>query len=1044
MKRFTLRVLLAVLFPLFSVAQPAGYYDPAASLTGTALQQALHDIIDGHTPISYTSIWSAFYTTDDKPNNTVWDMYSDIPNGTPNGNPVFIYTFGAPYQGATVSAEGQGYNREHSFPKSWFGGEVAPMFTDMFHVIPTDCYVNTRRSNYPYGKVDAPTYTSNNGSKLGPCTVSGYSGIVFEPIDEYKGDLARNFFYMATRYFGEDASWPGSDMVTGSQPKPWALAMLMQWHMQDPVSQKEIDRNNTIYGSFQGNRNPFIDNPDFAALIWPQYATPKTEPANHVTNFASAVHQPPYSAIRLTWTASAGSPTPDGYLIKGSTTGLSSIVAPVDGVTESNDFLVKNVGASSLSAIFNDLNPSSVYYFKIYPYTNGGSLIDYKTDGTVPGTQIITAAPPCIFEQFTAATLPAGWVSNGVNFTTAPGKADFNSHNGTLSTISLQYPNALTFDLSRSDNAVDKTFYVEVSTTSQSSGFVTLQTYTHANTISNGTTVCNVDLSNYSSYAQVYIQFRKASATTSYWRLDNVVISCGATTTWNGLISSNWENTGNWNNGVPVSGMEVKIAAAANQPIINEDISLSSLTILSLASLKINPGKSLTVTGSLINSAGASGLELLSDATGTASLMHNTTDVIAQVNQYISGVSSWPASEDGWHFISSPVKNQSIANGFVPLVDEYDMFAWDEPAYQWLNQKVAANAISSFGSGQGYLLAYQNSGIRTFEGLLHQGNINLNITKSAYEGSGWNLIGNPFPSAIDWDLVDKTNIESAIYIRNSANNGWCTYVDGIGVNYNQDGIIPIGQGFFVRAITSGNLTIPQSARLHNHSQGFTKTSAFRKDMVRIKAEGNNLQNETVIRYSSLALPGFDVQFDAAGFVSENPALPQIFSVSGTGKYAVNALPLADAYMHVPIYFEAGIPGQYALSMAEETFDPWVHISLEDLKTGSITNLRLDPEYEFIYSTSDDPVRFILHINGLNADINEVVDNSRVYMNNNSIYVDLDEEKSISIYSLHGQLLKQMELTRGVHVIQTDLASSFYIIRLQGKKGVTTKKIQSGY
>ena len=229
------------------------------------LQTALHTIIKGHTVISYAGLWTAYYTTDDKPNGKVWDMYSDVPDGTPNGNPPYSYTFGT-NQCGNYSAEGDCYNREHSWPKSWFN-DTAPMNSDIFHIYPTDGKVNGMRDNYPYGTVAAPSWTSLNGSKLGVCTWPGYTGTVFEPRDEYKGDFARSYLYMSTRYYTEDSGWTGSPATTGSQLKPWALQLMLHWSSADPVSQKETDRNNAIYG-MQHNRNPFIDHPEYAYQIW--------------------------------------------------------------------------------------------------------------------------------------------------------------------------------------------------------------------------------------------------------------------------------------------------------------------------------------------------------------------------------------------------------------------------------------------------------------------------------------------------------------------------------------------------------------------------------------------------------------------------------------------------------------------------------------------------------------------------------------------------------------------------------------------------------
>ena len=130
---------------------PNGYYNNASGLTGTPLQQALHNIIDDHTVVSYTSLWTHYQTTDVKPNGKVWDMYSDIPDGTPPYEFIFVSD-----QCGNYGAEGDCYNREHSWPKSWFN-DVAPMNTDIFHVVPSDGYVNGQRGNYPYGEVAIPT-----------------------------------------------------------------------------------------------------------------------------------------------------------------------------------------------------------------------------------------------------------------------------------------------------------------------------------------------------------------------------------------------------------------------------------------------------------------------------------------------------------------------------------------------------------------------------------------------------------------------------------------------------------------------------------------------------------------------------------------------------------------------------------------------------------------------------------------------------------------------------------------------------------------------
>ena len=242
-------------------AQPQGYYDGTEGLTGTALKAKLHTIIKDDDHVSYSGLWSAYQQTDKKPNGKVWDIYSDVPNGTPP----YQFTFGSDQCG-NYSGEGDCYNREHLWAQSWTN-DNATHKTDLHHVYPTDGYVNNRRGNYAFGEVNKATWTSQNGGKLGPNTVSGFSGTVFEPIDEYKGDIARALMYVSVRYYTEDNSWNTSDMTNKSVIKDWAMTMLIRWHEEDPVDDKEINRNNKVY-SIQGNRNPFIDNPEFAELIW--------------------------------------------------------------------------------------------------------------------------------------------------------------------------------------------------------------------------------------------------------------------------------------------------------------------------------------------------------------------------------------------------------------------------------------------------------------------------------------------------------------------------------------------------------------------------------------------------------------------------------------------------------------------------------------------------------------------------------------------------------------------------------------------------------
>ncbi len=247
-------------FTYTDVSVPAGYYAGAIGLHGTALRAALHDIIKNHAVQSYDFAFTAYTTTDVKPNGKVWDMYSDVPGGTPP----YEYDF-TQHTGGTT--EGSGFNREHSWPQAWFGGSVTPMYTDLWIIYPTDSKVNEYRGNFPYGPVGAATITSRNGTQVGLSSDPDYTGTVFEPIDAYKGDLARSTFYVATRYYTEDAGWPGGAAASGADPLPWAAKLYTQWSTNDPVSWKERLRNGAVY-AIQGNRNPFVDHPEWVAAIF--------------------------------------------------------------------------------------------------------------------------------------------------------------------------------------------------------------------------------------------------------------------------------------------------------------------------------------------------------------------------------------------------------------------------------------------------------------------------------------------------------------------------------------------------------------------------------------------------------------------------------------------------------------------------------------------------------------------------------------------------------------------------------------------------------
>ena len=304
MKRFFL--LTSIFF--FALSLFAKTVTPAASLptyyedingkSGKSLFDAVQKVTkEGYTSLGYDGLWGAFKTTDKKSNGKVWDMYSDC-----------SWTFGSDQCGS-YSSECDCYNREHSIPKSWFGGSTSGPGCDIFHLVPTDGKVNGVRSNYAFGEVSSASYTYDGAKKgsaksitiIGGNTIAGNagttiscSGTVFEPRDEYKGDFARGYMGSLLKWAGDKSftTGEGSKIFTTTFSSgsfgltQYGVALLMKWHRQDPVSQKEIDRNNGIQQT-QGNRNPFIDYPYLAEYIWGEKAGQALDLSKLITAYDS-------------------------------------------------------------------------------------------------------------------------------------------------------------------------------------------------------------------------------------------------------------------------------------------------------------------------------------------------------------------------------------------------------------------------------------------------------------------------------------------------------------------------------------------------------------------------------------------------------------------------------------------------------------------------------------------------------------------------------------------------------------------------------------
>ncbi|MEO8240384.1 MAG: endonuclease [Flavobacterium sp.] len=385
--------LLLFFFTVCFSQIPSGYYNTATG-TGYTLKTQLYNIIKGHTDNGYAGLYTTYQTSDVdnfyENDGTVLDMYSENPSGTDPYN----YSIGSTQRCGNYSAEGDCYNREHIIPQSVFN-EQSPMVADAHFITPTDGKVNGIRSNYPHGTVSSATYTSQNGGKLGSSSVSGYSGTVFEPIDAFKGDIARMYFYFATRYENTVAGYSYA-MFDGSSNKVFTTAflnILLAWSAQDPVSAREIARNNAIYAR-QNNRNPYIDHPEYVQAVW--------NPAPDTEN--------PTAASNLTVTGTTSSTVSLSWLAGTDNVAVTSYDIYMDGVLKTS--------VSGLTATITGLSASTTYSFYVIAKdaavnsSSASNSVNGTTTIVIPDTQNPTAPSNLAVTGSSSSTVSLSWIAS--------------------------------------------------------------------------------------------------------------------------------------------------------------------------------------------------------------------------------------------------------------------------------------------------------------------------------------------------------------------------------------------------------------------------------------------------------------------------------------------------------------------------------------------------------------------------------------------------------------------------------------------------------
>ncbi|MFZ4707611.1 MAG: T9SS type A sorting domain-containing protein, partial [Bacteroidales bacterium] len=483
-----------------------------------------------------------------------------------------------------------------------------------------------------------------------------------------------------------------------------------------------------------------------------------------------------------------------------------------------------------------------------------------------------------------------------------------------------------------------------------------------------------------------------------------------------------WDASGTWTpSGAPVNTEDVTINHAV---IVSDNSSLSpaicrNMTISSGGSVTVNPNQALTVDGTLTNSSAS---KLVVESGG--SLIENY-GVAATVKRTIAA--------DEWHLISSPISDATAG-----IFAGYYLQKHSESDNQYTD-------ITSINEGlipmRGYAL-YGDAGLpaATFAGFLNAGAKSFSTTAYTYtsdpvDDGGWNLVGNPYPSSIDWDASSgwtKTGINAAVYCHMDQSN-WATWVPGspgAGTNGGSQYIAP-GQGFFVQVTEAGTLVMTDAVRVHNATTFFKNTEIV-PNLIRLEVSGNGYKDEAVVRFVPEATAGFDGNYDAHKLFGDVAAAAQIST--GSMPLAINSLPETNI---VPVGVKIGTSGTYTIAATEINNLEWV--ALEDTKTGIFTELAKSG-YTFNFTTGENEKRFNLHFSalGIADDQPQAAD---IYSYQKTVYINLNDngKGDVFIYNISGQLVASIPSARGMN--RVDLANmGNYIIKVVTGKATEVRKV----
>ena len=534
------------------------------------------------------------------------------------------------------------------------------------------------------------------------------------------------------------------------------------------------------------------------------------------------------------------------------------------------------------------------------------------------------------------------------------------------------------------------------------------------------------------------------------------------TGTWLGGTSSDWNTASNWVGGVPGSGTNAIITSGPDyQPVVLSTplAECNNLSIESGASLTINPGQALTVHGNLSNSGT---FNLNSSESGIASLILNsyTDNGTENIELFLTG--GGDESNFPWHYISSPVASLSTDVFTTGDSRSYDLaayyenhsssdkdlrwVAWDGWDYSIQGYPSNPVTFNNLEPGKGYNIYFYESSIKkTFGGVLNTSDKTEVLSYTAGPDNstqGWNCLGNPFSSGLDWDGITKpAGVDNAIYF--TVNNTLASYINGVS-NNGGTGLIPPMQGFFVKTNQSGlSLTLPESARVHNFHSRY-KGEAENIPLIRLKFESKEASDETVIRFDEKANISFDSDFDAYK-LGKTGTDASLWTTIGKVIYSINGIPFPETETEIPVGMNAIESGTFKLTATQLQGLNNYDVFLVDKTSGTTTNLKNNTSINFTASEGMVTDRFVIKIINISTGVeNPVIPESvfNIYSSKDFINIQTLSDKwegesgSVTLIDITGKTIRKINNSEF-------WKNSMIQIPSAGYKGMYFVQLQSG-